>query len=90
MAPYHMPLKSHGFLQAAFEIIFFLEKNTIKNVTTRLANTKFSFFLFNQRNNFNIKILFEVVRCCALTTDFEQLPMGDKTIVGERASLSGQ
>lgn len=32
----------------------------------------------------------EVVKCCALSTDFEQFPMGDKTIVGERgASLSG-
>lgn len=32
----------------------------------------------------------EVVKCCALSTDFEQLPNGDKTIVGERgASLSG-
>lgn len=32
----------------------------------------------------------EVITCCALATDFEQLPNGDKTIVGERgASLSG-
>lgn len=32
----------------------------------------------------------EVVKCCALSTDFEQLPNGDKTVVGERgASLSG-
>lgn len=32
----------------------------------------------------------EVVKCCALAKDFEQLPNGDKTIVGERgASLSG-
>ncbi|KAH8336344.1 hypothetical protein KR059_002930 [Drosophila kikkawai] len=32
----------------------------------------------------------EVTRCCALATDFQQLPSGDKTIVGERgASLSG-
>lgn len=32
----------------------------------------------------------EVVKCCALSTDFEQFPNGDKTIVGERgASLSG-
>lgn len=32
----------------------------------------------------------EVVKCCALTTDFEQLPNGDRTVVGERgASLSG-
>lgn len=32
----------------------------------------------------------EVVKCCALLKDFEQLPNGDKTIVGERgASLSG-
>lgn len=32
----------------------------------------------------------EVIKCCALLTDFEQLPHGDKTIVGERgASLSG-
>lgn len=32
----------------------------------------------------------EVVKCCALSTDFEQLPNGDKTTVGERgASLSG-
>ncbi|XP_036327746.1 multidrug resistance-associated protein 4-like isoform X1 [Rhagoletis pomonella] len=32
----------------------------------------------------------EVTRCCALTTDFQQLANGDKTIVGERgASLSG-
>lgn len=30
------------------------------------------------------------MKCCALTTDFEQLPSGDKTVVGERgASLSG-
>lgn len=32
----------------------------------------------------------DVVKCCALSTDFEQLPNGDRTIVGERgASLSG-
>lgn len=32
----------------------------------------------------------QVVKCCALLTDFEQLPNGDKTVVGERgASLSG-
>lgn len=32
----------------------------------------------------------QVVKCCALTTDFEQLPNGDRTVVGERgASLSG-
>lgn len=32
----------------------------------------------------------EVTKCCALLTDFEQLPDGDKTIVGDRgASLSG-
>lgn len=32
----------------------------------------------------------EVVKCCALTTDFEQLPNGDRTMVGERgSSLSG-
>ncbi|XP_017873148.1 PREDICTED: multidrug resistance-associated protein 4, partial [Drosophila arizonae] len=32
----------------------------------------------------------DVTRCCALTTDFQQLSNGDKTIVGERgASLSG-
>ncbi|KAH8383276.1 hypothetical protein KR009_007659 [Drosophila setifemur] len=32
----------------------------------------------------------EVTRCCALATDFQQLPNGDKTVVGERgASLSG-
>ncbi|XP_034486075.1 multidrug resistance-associated protein 4-like [Drosophila innubila] len=32
----------------------------------------------------------EVTQCCALTTDFQQLSNGDKTIVGERgASLSG-
>ncbi|EDW66850.1 ATP-binding cassette sub-family C member 4 [Drosophila virilis] len=32
----------------------------------------------------------DVTRCCALTTDFQQLSSGDKTIVGERgASLSG-
>ncbi|KAL7728495.1 hypothetical protein ACLKA6_012510 [Drosophila palustris] len=32
----------------------------------------------------------EVTRCCALSTDFQQLSNGDKTIVGERgASLSG-
>lgn len=32
----------------------------------------------------------EVVKCCALQKDFEQLPMGDRTVVGERgASLSG-
>lgn len=32
----------------------------------------------------------EVVQCCALVTDFEQLPNGDKTVVGERGtSLSG-
>lgn len=31
-----------------------------------------------------------VVRACALTTDFEQLPDGDRTVVGERGiSLSG-
>ncbi|XP_055848459.1 ATP-binding cassette sub-family C member 4 [Episyrphus balteatus] len=32
----------------------------------------------------------DITRCCALAADFEQLPNGDKTIVGERgASLSG-
>lgn len=32
----------------------------------------------------------EVTKCCALSTDFQQLANGDKTIVGERgASLSG-
>lgn len=32
----------------------------------------------------------EVIKCCALTTDFEQLPKGDKTVIGDRgASLSG-
>lgn len=32
----------------------------------------------------------KVVKCCALTTDFKQLPYGDKTIIGDRgASLSG-
>ncbi|KAL7728494.1 hypothetical protein ACLKA6_012509 [Drosophila palustris] len=32
----------------------------------------------------------EVTRCCALSTDFQQLSNGDKTIVGDRgASLSG-
>nr|CAH7718231.1 unnamed protein product [Callosobruchus chinensis] len=32
----------------------------------------------------------DVVNCCALETDFEQLPFGDKTMVGERGvSLSG-
>ncbi|XP_054082256.1 ATP-binding cassette sub-family C member 4 [Zeugodacus cucurbitae] len=32
----------------------------------------------------------EVTKCCALSTDFQQLSNGDKTIVGERgASLSG-
>ncbi|EDW33917.1 GL21974 [Drosophila persimilis] len=32
----------------------------------------------------------EVTRCCALSTDFQQLSNGDKTVVGERgASLSG-
>lgn len=31
-----------------------------------------------------------VVRACALATDFEQLPNGDRTIIGERStSLSG-
>lgn len=30
------------------------------------------------------------MKCCALSTDFEQFPKGDKTVVGERgASLSG-
>lgn len=34
--------------------------------------------------------LFQTIRACALKTDFEQLPFGDKTIVGERGvSLSG-
>lgn len=34
--------------------------------------------------------ILKVVKCCALLTDFEQLPKGDKTVVGERgASLSG-
>lgn len=32
----------------------------------------------------------DVVKCCALTKDFEQFPNGDKTVVGDRgASLSG-
>lgn len=31
-----------------------------------------------------------VIRACALVTDFEQLPDGDRTVIGERgASLSG-
>ncbi len=35
-------------------------------------------------------MFFQVVGCCSLKTDFEQLTNGDKTVVGERgASLSG-
>lgn len=44
--------------------------------------------LFGQE--FDRKLYQEVVSHCALTTDFIQLPDGDKTIVGERgAALSG-
>lgn len=44
--------------------------------------------LFGQA--YDSKRYHEVVQCCALATDFEQLPNGDKTIVGERGtSLSG-
>ncbi|KAI8129034.1 putative multidrug resistance-associated protein lethal(2)03659 [Lucilia cuprina] len=40
--------------------------------------------------NYDRKRYRDVTRCCALSTDFEQLQNGDKTIVGERgASLSG-
>lgn len=40
--------------------------------------------------SFDRKRYRDVTKCCALTTDFEQLQNGDKTIVGERgASLSG-
>ncbi|XP_014258970.1 probable multidrug resistance-associated protein lethal(2)03659 isoform X2 [Cimex lectularius] len=39
---------------------------------------------------FNKEKYKKVIRACALKTDFEQLPFGDKTIVGERGvSLSG-
>jgi len=39
---------------------------------------------------FDRKRYYEVTKCCALSTDFQQLSNGDKTIVGERgASLSG-
>ena len=32
----------------------------------------------------------KVIKACALTRDFEQLPHGDKTLIGERgSSLSG-
>lgn len=42
-------------------------------------------FFFRQLN-----FLDKVIRSCALETDFNQLPNGDKTIVGDRgASLSG-
>ncbi|KAJ6635336.1 ATP-binding cassette sub-family C member 4 [Pseudolycoriella hygida] len=44
--------------------------------------------LFGQ--TFDKKKYNEVVGCCSLKTDFEQLSNGDKTVVGERgASLSG-
>lgn len=44
--------------------------------------------LFGEK--FDRKKYHEVTKCCALTTDFEQLPNGDKSVVGERgASLSG-
>lgn len=44
--------------------------------------------LFGQ--TFERKRYNEVVRCCSLQTDFEQLTNGDKTVVGERGvSLSG-
>ncbi|XP_043656868.1 ATP-binding cassette sub-family C member 4 [Drosophila teissieri] len=53
-------------------------------------------FTGSVRNNilfgeeFDRKRYQEVTRCCALSTDFQQLPNGDKTLVGERgASLSG-
>lgn len=40
--------------------------------------------------SFDRKRYRDITKCCALTTDFEQLQNGDKTIVGERgASLSG-
>lgn len=44
--------------------------------------------LFGQE--FDRKRYEQVVKHCALTTDFEQLPDGDKTLIGERgSSLSG-
>ncbi|CAH1981029.1 unnamed protein product [Acanthoscelides obtectus] len=68
------------------------------NVSGRIAyaNQEPWLFVSSVRNN----ILFgrqylknryhDVVDCCALETDFEQLPFGDKTMVGERGvSLSG-
>ncbi|KAM7362920.1 CF transmembrane conductance regulator isoform 2-T6 [Cochliomyia hominivorax] len=40
--------------------------------------------------SFDRKRYRDITKCCALSTDFEQLHNGDKTIVGERgASLSG-
>lgn len=40
--------------------------------------------------HFDRKRYRDVTKCCALSTDFEQLENGDKTVVGERgASLSG-
>lgn len=70
--------------------------NVLINGSISYAAQKPWLFSGTVRNNilfgqvYDKKRYVEVVRCCALTTDFEQLPKGDKTIVGERgASLSG-
>lgn len=37
---------------------------------------------------YHLYFIFEkVIQVCALTTDLEQFPYGDKTIVGERGTL---
>lgn len=70
--------------------------NVIVNGSMSYAAQKPWLFSGTVRNNilfgqaYDKKRYKEVVKCCALVTDFEQLPQGDQTVVGERgASLSG-
>lgn len=70
--------------------------NVLINGSISYAAQKPWLFTGTVRNNilfgqeYDKKRYSEVVKCCALSTDFEQLPQGDRTIVGERgASLSG-
>lgn len=62
-------------------------KNVIKKYIieiTKLVDLVFSINIF-----FNF-VINQIIKVCALKTDFEQFPYGDRTIVGERGvSLSG-
>ncbi|KRT79020.1 ABC transporter ATP-binding protein [Oryctes borbonicus] len=70
--------------------------NLVTNGTISYASQEPWLFVSTVRNNilfghqFVRSVYSEVVRVCALGRDFEQLPQGDKTLVGERGvSLSG-